>query len=72
MPNLKDRDAFYALVRTAARERDMALLVASEEMSALTGVSVLMSIADATTWCGFLPAGRPRRSAPTSERTRAA
>jgi hypothetical protein len=33
-------------VRTAASERDMALLVASEEMSALQGVSVLMSIAD--------------------------
>ena len=46
MPNLKDRDAFYALVRDAARERGLALLVASEEMSALTGVSVLMSIAD--------------------------
>ncbi len=46
MPNLKDRDAFYALVRTAAREREMALLVASEEMSALQGVDVLMSIAD--------------------------
>jgi ABC-type lipoprotein export system ATPase subunit len=46
MPHLKDRDSFYALVRTAASERDMALLVASEEMSALQGVSVLMSIAD--------------------------
>ena len=46
MPNLKDRDAFYALVRRAARERELALLVASEEMSALTGVGVLMSIAD--------------------------
>jgi ABC-type lipoprotein export system ATPase subunit len=46
MPNLGDRDRFYALLRSAARERDMALLVASEEMAALQGVGVLMSIAD--------------------------
>jgi lipoprotein-releasing system ATP-binding protein len=46
MPNLGDRDRFYALLRAAARERDMALLVASEEIAALQGVSVLMSIAD--------------------------
>jgi len=46
MPNLHDRDRFYALLRSAARERNMALLVASEEMAALQGVGVLMSIAD--------------------------
>jgi ABC-type glutathione transport system ATPase component len=46
MPNLGDRDRFYALLRSAARERNMALLVASEEMAALQGVGVLMSIAD--------------------------
>ncbi len=46
MPNLGDRDKFYALLRSAARERNMTLLVASEEMAALQGVSVLMSIAD--------------------------
>ncbi|HLL91546.1 MAG TPA: ATP-binding cassette domain-containing protein [Solirubrobacteraceae bacterium] len=46
MPNLGDRDSFYALLRAAARERNMALLVASEEMAALQGVGVLMSIAD--------------------------
>ena len=46
MPNLGDRDRFYALLRGAARERNMALLVASEEMAALQGVGVLMSIAD--------------------------
>jgi ABC-type lipoprotein export system ATPase subunit len=46
MPNLSDRDRFYALLRNAARERGMALLVASEEMAALQGVGVLMSIAD--------------------------
>ena len=45
MPNLSDRDRFYALLRGAARERGMALLVASEEMAALQGVGVLMSIA---------------------------
>jgi ABC-type glutathione transport system ATPase component len=46
MPSLGDRDRFYALLRSAARERDMALLLASEEMAALQGVGVLMSIAD--------------------------
>jgi ABC-type glutathione transport system ATPase component len=46
MPNLRDRDRFYALLRAAAQERRMALLVASEEISALQGVGVLMSIAD--------------------------
>jgi ABC-type lipoprotein export system ATPase subunit len=46
MPNLGDRDAFYALLRAEAHERNMALLMASEEMSALQGVGVLMSLAD--------------------------
>lgn len=46
MPNLGDRDRFYAQLRAAARERDMALLIASEEMAALQGAGVLMSIAD--------------------------
>jgi ABC-type lipoprotein export system ATPase subunit len=46
MPNLGDRDRFYALLRSAAQERRMALLVASEEISALQGVGILMSIAD--------------------------
>jgi ABC-type glutathione transport system ATPase component len=46
MPNLSDRDKFYALLRSAASEQDMALLLASEEMAALQGVGVLMSIAD--------------------------
>jgi ABC-type glutathione transport system ATPase component len=46
MPNLGDRDRFYALLRGAAQERRMAMLVASEEISALQGVGVLMSIAD--------------------------
>lgn len=46
MPNLSDRDKFYALLRSATRERGMSLLMASEEMSALQGLSVLMSISD--------------------------
>jgi ABC-type glutathione transport system ATPase component len=46
MPNLGDRDRFYALLRSVARERNMALLLASEEMSALQGAGVLMSISD--------------------------
>jgi len=46
MPKLGDRDRFYAQLRTAARERGLALLIASEEMAALQGVGVLVSIAD--------------------------
>jgi lipoprotein-releasing system ATP-binding protein len=46
MPKLGDRERFYALLRAVTRDRGMALLVASEEMAALQGVSVLMSIAD--------------------------
>jgi ABC-type glutathione transport system ATPase component len=45
MPTLHDRDRFYALLRSAARERSMALMMAAEEMAALQGVGVLMSIA---------------------------
>jgi ABC-type glutathione transport system ATPase component len=46
MPSLRDRDQFYALLRSAACERNMALLVAAEEMVALQGFRVMMSIAD--------------------------
>ena len=46
MPNLGDRDRFYSLLRSTARDRGMAMLIASEEMAALQGVGVLMSIAD--------------------------
>lgn len=46
MPNLGDRDKFYALLRAVNRERNMALLVASEEMAALQGLGVLISVAD--------------------------
>jgi ABC-type lipoprotein export system ATPase subunit len=46
LPNLGDRDRFFALLRTAARERKITMLMASEEMSALQGVGVMMSIGD--------------------------
>jgi ABC-type glutathione transport system ATPase component len=46
MPNVGEREAFYSLLRSVALERDMALLVASEEMAALQGFDVLMSIAE--------------------------
>jgi ABC-type taurine transport system ATPase subunit len=46
MPNLGDRDRYHALVRDVAREHRVSLLLASEEMAALQGVTVLMSIAD--------------------------
>ncbi|HEX4467683.1 MAG TPA: ATP-binding cassette domain-containing protein [Solirubrobacteraceae bacterium] len=46
MPNLGERDRFFTLLRSAAYERGMTLLIASEEMAALQGVGVLMSISD--------------------------
>jgi ABC-type glutathione transport system ATPase component len=46
MSSLGDRDSFHALLLSAARERGMALLLASEELEALQGVAVSMSIAD--------------------------
>ncbi len=44
LPSLGERDRFYALLRSAALEQDITLLMASEEMTALQGVGVLMSI----------------------------
>ena len=46
IPNLGERDRFYALLRSVTRERGVALLVASEEIAALQGLGVLMSISD--------------------------
>lgn len=45
MPSPRDRERFCALLRAVAREREIALLMASEDMTALQGVDVLMSIA---------------------------
>lgn len=46
MPNLGDRGRFYGLLRELSRERTMGLLVVSEEIGALQGAEVLMSISD--------------------------
>jgi ABC-type lipoprotein export system ATPase subunit len=45
MPSLSDREGFYALLRELARERGAALLVASQEIGALLGADVMMSLA---------------------------
>ena len=72
MPSLGERDRFYALLRAAAREREMALLVASEEMAALQGFAVLMSIADGELRLDARRAGPscrcPGAGAPAAER----
>lgn len=46
LPSLGERERFYALLRTEAQELDSTLLIASEEMAALQGVGVMMSIGD--------------------------
>jgi ABC-type glutathione transport system ATPase component len=46
MPSPGDRGKFHELLRSVARQRGMALLVASEEMAALSGFDVLMSISE--------------------------
>ena len=43
---LGERDRFYALLRSTAQEGNVTLLMASEEMAALQGVGVLISIAE--------------------------
>jgi ABC-type Mn2+/Zn2+ transport system ATPase subunit len=43
-PSATERDNLYALVRTAARERGAALLVACDDLPALQGFDVFMSI----------------------------
>lgn len=44
IPGLLERDRFCALLRSVARERGIALLVASQDMSLLCGVGVLASV----------------------------
>jgi ABC-type lipoprotein export system ATPase subunit len=44
LPSLLERERFCALLRSVATERGIALLVASEELSALQGIPVLASI----------------------------
>ncbi|HEX4837182.1 MAG TPA: ATP-binding cassette domain-containing protein [Solirubrobacteraceae bacterium] len=43
-PSASERDNLYVLLRTAARKRGIALLVASEDFPALQGFDVFMSI----------------------------
>ncbi len=73
MPNLGDRDRFYLLLRELAAERNMALLVVSEEMGALQGAGVMMSISSGEV-CTTEERGTvvqlPRRGASGSERQR--
>jgi ABC-type multidrug transport system ATPase subunit len=47
IPSLEDRDSFYGLLRSTTSERNVALLIASEEMASLQGVGVLVTISDA-------------------------
>ena len=44
LPSLLERERFRALLRSVTRERSIALLMASEELSALQGLSALASI----------------------------
>lgn len=72
MPSLDDRSRFYLLLRELARERNMALLVVSEEMGALQGASVMMSISGGevcTTEGPGTVVQMPRRSVRGAERS---
>ncbi|HEY2536406.1 MAG TPA: ATP-binding cassette domain-containing protein [Solirubrobacteraceae bacterium] len=72
MPSLSDRGRFYVLLREIAREQDMALLVVSEEMGALQGAGLMMSISGGEV-CTTAERGTvvplPRRSARAAERS---
>ncbi|HXR28350.1 MAG TPA: ATP-binding cassette domain-containing protein [Solirubrobacteraceae bacterium] len=73
MPGIGERDRFYALLRAVACERRIALLVASEEIAALQGVGMLVSIADGEL-CSSARAATvvhlPRRPPAGAQRTR--
>lgn len=72
MPSLSDRDRFYVLLRELVGERNMAMLVVSEEMGALQGAGVMMSISHGEV-CTTEERGTvvplPRRSAGGAERS---
>jgi ABC-type lipoprotein export system ATPase subunit len=67
MPSLRDRERFCAILRTTARERGIALLVASEDVAMLRGLGALMLISGgelcATEERGTVVQLRPRRAA---------
>ncbi len=71
MPSLTEREELYALMRLISRERNMTLMIASEEMAPLHGARVLMSIADGEL-CSTDERGTvvrfPRRSVAGAER----
>ncbi len=72
MPSLSDRGRFYVLLRELAGERGMALLVVSEEMGALQGAGLMMSISGGevcTTGEPGVVVALPRRSARAAERS---
>lgn len=72
LPSLIERERFCALLRSVTREREISLLVASEDMSVLQGLSTLASIS-AGELCSTDEPGTvvhfPRRSAAASERS---
>jgi ABC-type lipoprotein export system ATPase subunit len=71
MPSLTDREKFCGLLRSTTRERNIALLMASEDMSTLGGMGALMSISagqlcsteERDTVSGTVSQLRPRRTA---------
>ncbi len=44
LPSISEREQLCALLREIAAERGMAMLIASQDMSALQGLDILMSI----------------------------
>jgi ABC-type glutathione transport system ATPase component len=71
LPSLLERERFCALLRSVAQERAIALLVASEELSALQGIATLASLS-AGELCSTAEPGTvvefPRRHASANER----
>ena len=72
LPSLMERERFCALLRSVTREHGIALLVASEDMSALQGLATLASIADGELYTTKEPGTVvefPRRRASAAERS---
>jgi ABC-type lipoprotein export system ATPase subunit len=72
IPSLRERDEFCRLLRSVADERELTLVIASEETTLLHGAGVLLSIGDGelcTTEEGATVVRFPKRTAAAAERS---
>jgi ABC-type glutathione transport system ATPase component len=66
LPSLLERERFCALLRELAREREMALLVASEDLAALAGLERIASLSGGELSEAEPSGGQPGRGEPSA------